>query len=241
MARNQFQLRLLESRSITPSTRHFVLERTDGSELRFTPGQFIMTHFEMDGETHQRSYSLATMPGASPHYEISVSFVEGGRGTRLLWGLTPGDEVTASGPYGRFVLRRETVRSYFLVGTGTGVAPYRTMLPELRERIASEGLQVHLLLGVREPAELLYGEEFQAFANANPGFHFHACYSRVMPDNPPEWAFRGYVQQRLAAMNFDPQQDIAYLCGNPNMVDQAVEHLIGRGCSPFQIRREKYI
>jgi NAD(P)H-flavin reductase len=182
------------------------------------------------------------MPSQSTSFEISVSYVEGGRGTRLLWGLNPGDRIVGSGPYGRFVLRKEQVRTYYLVGTGTGVAPYRTMLPELAERIRTEHLRVHLLLGVREPAELLYGEEWVAFMRANPGFDFTACYSRVIPEEPQHWERKGYVQHVLADMDLHPKDDIVYLCGNPNMVDQAVELLTtNKGYSPYDIRREKYV
>ncbi|MGB8635748.1 MAG: ferredoxin--NADP reductase, partial [Rhodanobacteraceae bacterium] len=39
----------------------------------------------------------------------------------------------------------------------------------------------------------------------------------------------------------DPEYDIAYLCGNPEMVDAAFAELKDRGLSVRQIRREKYI
>lgn len=242
MARKEFELKLREVRQLTPSTKHFVFDRVDGDPAKFTPGQFLMTHFEMDGETHQRSYSIATLPGQSTALEISVSYVEGGRGTRLLWGLNQGDVIRASGPYGRFVLRKENVRTYYLIGTGTGVAPYRTMLPEIAERIANDGLRVHLMLGVREPDELLFGKEWVEFMRKNPGFDFTACYSRVMPESPQHYERKGYVQQALAEMDLHPENDVVYLCGNPNMVDQAVELLTTtHAFSPYAIRREKYV
>jgi NAD(P)H-flavin reductase len=115
------------------------------------------------------------------------------------------------------------------------------MLPQLAERMRDENLQVSLMLGVREPAELLYGAEFRAVAAANPGFTFHACYSRVMPEVPAEDEQKGYVLQALQDLDLDPERDIVYLCGNPNMVDQAMEQLAARGYSPYAIRREKYV
>ncbi len=41
-------------------------------------------------------------------------------------------------------------------------------------------------------------------------------------------------------MLLDPEQDIVYLCGNPNMVDQSIELLTEKGYSPLAVRREKY-
>ena len=50
-----------------------------------------------------------------------------------------------------------------LVATGTGVTPYRSMLPELSERIAA-GYSVELFLGVRNKPELLFGADFEQMA-----------------------------------------------------------------------------
>jgi NAD(P)H-flavin reductase len=52
---------------------------------------------------------------------------------------------------------------------------------------------------------------------------------------------RGYVQEALAEFAPDAERDIAYLCGNPNMVDTAFEALKGYGLPVPHIRREKYV
>ena len=49
------------------------------------------------------------------------------------------------------------------------------------------------------------------------------------------------VQQQLAEIAPDPARDIAYLCGNPDMVDTCVEALKQAGLPMPQIRREKYV
>ena len=51
----------------------------------------------------------------------------------------------------------------------------------------------------------------------------------------------GYVQQFLGEFAPDTGTDIAYLCGNPNMVDTCAEELREAGLLPRQIRREKYV
>jgi NAD(P)H-flavin reductase len=51
----------------------------------------------------------------------------------------------------------------------------------------------------------------------------------------------GYVQQILAELAPDPARDIAYLCGNPDMVDATFEALKAAGLPLPQIRREKYV
>ena len=149
--------------------------------------------------------------------------------------------VEASGPYGRFVLRDDPPCRYLLLGTGTGVTPYRSMLPRIRELLASGDYMIDLLLGVREPEELLFGEDFMAMAEEFEAFSFHACYSRRMPAAETPWAFHGYVQRRLEDLAADAEKDIAYLCGNPGMVDGAAEYLKAAGFGIKSVRREKYL
>lgn len=240
MARNEIDLQLRSFRDVAPGTRHFVFCRVDDEPVRFHPGQFLMMHFEADGVTHSRSYSLANDPSGAETYELSVAFVDGGRGSAVLWSLQPGERIRATVPHGRFVLRQEPVRRYVLVCTGTGIAPYRAMVGELTRRMRDEGLQVTLLLGVREPADLLYPEEWLALMRDYPAFSFCACYSRIQPESPQPWERKGYVQGALADMTLEPEHDIVYLCGNPNMVDQAIELLTEKGYSPLAVRREKY-
>ena len=92
--------------------------------------------------------------------------------------------VDASGPFGRFCLMpADANQRYLLIGTGTGVTPYRAMLPQLDALIRERGIQVVLLFGARTPVELLYGDEFRAFADKHPQhFRFVPCFSRELPD-----------------------------------------------------------
>ena len=116
------------------------------------------------------------------------------------------------------------------------------MLPLLERQIAERGLEVVLLQGARTPVELLYGDEFQAFADRHPGhFRYVPCLSRELPAVPHPDVRHGYVQQFLGEFAPDAARDIAYLCGNPNMVDACFEALKGHGLPVPQIRREKYV
>ena len=107
--------------------------------------------------------------------------------------------------------------------------------------IAERGIEVVLLFGARTPEELLYGEDFRAFADKHPQFRFVPCFSRELPDNPHADVRQGYVQQFLSEFSPNAGTDIAYLCGNPNMVDACFEQLKADGLPTSQIRREKYV
>jgi ferredoxin-NADP reductase len=243
---DHFTLRLVDGYMLAPAVRHLVFERADGHPLAFQPGQFLQIHFHYeDGSATKRSYSVATVgDGSAPvaRIEIAVSYVDGGAATKLLGELQPGQTVEASGPYGRFCLQATDAHPrYLLLATGTGVTPYRAMLPQIKKLLASGGREVVLLYGARSEAELLYGEEFEAFAREHPGFTFHSCLSRQPRAEPRPHDRAGHVQHVLAELAPSAERDIAYLCGNPNMVDAAFAALKDFGLPVPQIRREKYI
>ena len=241
-----FTLRLAESRMLAPAVRHLAFKRADGAPFAFIPGQFVQIHFNYaDGKPTKRSYSVATIGAGDQavvsRIEMAVSYVQGGAATELLGNLHEGQTVEASGPYGRFCLMdTDANRRYLLVATGTGVTPYRAMLPQL-EKLAARGAEVALVYGARNEAELLYAEEFEAFAQKNPHFHFYACLSRTPRAQPRAHDRNGRVQVALAELTPDPAHDIAYLCGNPDMVDQAFALLKDAGLPIPHIRREKYV
>jgi ferredoxin-NADP reductase len=246
-----FPMRLTGRRMLAPSVAHLSFVRDDGLPLDYIPGQFIQVHFDYaDGTPARRSYSLATQHdhalGPGEAVEIAVSYVPGGAATALFEGLPEGGAVTASGPYGRFCLMpADANQRYLLIGTGTGITPYRAMLPLIAQLIERRGIEVVMLQGARTPDELLYGDEFRAFAAAHPRFRFVPCFSRELPEPGSLHAHadvrRGYVQNALAEFAPDPARDIAYLCGNPNMVDACFEALKAAGLPVPQIRREKYV
>ena len=243
---DHFQLRLVDSHMLAPTVRHLAFERVDGQPLAFVPGQFLQIHFHYaDGTATKRSYSVGTVgDGSSPvqRIEIAVSYVEGGAATQLLGELPHGGVIDASGPYGRFCLQAGDANGrYLLLATGTGVTPYRAMLPQIQALLQQGEREVVLLYGARNETELLYGEEFEAFAQANPGFTFHGCLSRAPRAMPRPSDRQGHVQNVLAELAPSAGRDIAYLCGNPNMVDAAFTALKDFGLAVAHIRREKYI
>ena len=251
MAIVHFPLKLTARRMIAPTVAHLSFLRDDGQPLDYIPGQFIQIHFTLaDGSPARRSYSLATLHdhamGAGEAVDIAVSYVAGGAATALFEGMPLGGSVDASGPFGRFcLLPQDANRRYLLIGTGTGITPYRAMLPQLDTLMRERGIEVVLLQGARSPDELLYGDEFRAFAEAHAGFRYLPCLSRELPAAGSAQAHadvrHGYVQNVLPELSPDPATDIAYLCGNPNMVDACFEALKAHGLPVPQIRREKYV
>lgn len=246
--RNPAAMRVTDVRRISNGLLHLGLAREDGGTFTFRPGQFCRMAVPVSGgDPVWRSYSIATpTTEGSPNEfcEVAVAARPDGVATEYLFGLGLGDRVWISGPFGRLVLPEKDPAHYLFIGTGTGMAPYRAMLPELERRARAAGgtLRVTLLMGVREPAEALYVEDFFEFAARAPEMRsLLVSYSRRLPDEPGWFEAPGHVQDRLTQLHLSPADDRVLLCGNPAMIDDCFAALTARGFDKTAIVREKYL
>jgi len=238
----------LEFKEQTPLNDHSVSIRfkvESEAPLIAIAGQFVRLHMQQDdGFDTFRSYSIANVFPKEKceldEIEIAMTWVEGGLATRKLAALQPGDRLEASGPYGRFCLLPDYHQRYFFIATGTGVTPYRAMLNELKNRLKA-GSEVFVVMGAQDAPGLLYEDDFRAVEKAYGNFHYIPCLSRREREQPALNDRTGYVQKFLAELDFDMDSDIAYLCGNPGMVDESFALLKDKGLPVTLIKREKYV
>lgn len=239
MAIEKFDLELISFEDITDNIRHLRFKRTDNKPLNFIAGQFITFLFNSeDCKIKRRSYSLGSLPTDNMQLEIAITRVKNGIASKAFFAMQIGDTTPAMGPAGRLILKDEEVDKIILAGTGTGIVPYKSMFPELLER--ADKTQIHILLGVQHRKDGLYQEDFIAFANKHPNIYFKLCLSREA-SQLKEHEVSGYVQNQLEQLELNPETDVVYICGNPNMIDQSAEMLANKGFSAKSIRREKYI
>ncbi|MBA2709968.1 MAG: ferredoxin--NADP reductase [Tatlockia sp.] len=236
-----FPVSLEESFMLSSYVKHFIFKVEESIAFSYLPGQFITIHFEREGKSLKRSYSIANVPSQNNRIEFAAGYVEGGPGSELLFNLNPGDKININGPFGRLVLKDEIPKRYILVATSTGVTPYRSMIEELKRRLnANPDLRVTILEGVQKRSDVLYGDEFKQFSAQYPQVDFRAHLSRPIESlKAPEYA--GYVQHAFPELELNPNEDVIYLCGNPGMIDEAFSYLKEKGFAMQHIIREKYI
>lgn len=204
----------------------------------FVAGQFVSLHFHAGDDTFRRSYSIANTPeqfAQTGRLQLLVHCLPDGRGSQLLLNSPNNLVLELSGPFGQLLLPDVRPSRLLLIATGSGLAPYRSMLPQLIGW-QKQGVSVQVLMGAKTPDSLFYREEFAALEAV--GGQFTPCYSRV--EQPPEGGRLGYVQDQLAIFGLNPEQDLVYLCGAPLMIDGCWQTLKALGFSVKQVKREKY-
>jgi ferredoxin-NADP reductase len=228
---------LLNSKELAPEVHHFEFEVAGVEHFSFTPGQFISVIDREHGREITRAYSIASPRGGNK-FALCLNRVPNGIVSRWLFELNPGDEVEIHEPLGYFTLRHPGRRAVF-VATGTGIAPFRSMLLDHLPRTQP---RITLLFGVRYPSGLLYRNELERLAVEYPNFKFMPTVTR--PDE--NWpGLTGRVQAHLdGALAIRMPEEISnidvYICGLKEMVDDVRKELKQRGFDRRQIIYEKY-
>ncbi len=229
--------RLIQSIEIAPDVRHFVFEAPDVEKLSFTPGQFVSFTDTVGGKNITRAYSIASAPDETNRFELCLNLVTDGHLSPRLFSMQPGEAVEMAPPLGLFVIRRPD-RDAVLIATGTGIAPFRSIL---RAHLNDASRAFTLVFGVRHEHSLMYRAEFDEMARRYSHFRFLPTLTRPGPD----WTgLTGRVQQHL--MEALGQQSVArpdvdvFLCGLKAMVDDVRNILKAMGFDRKQILYEKY-
>ncbi len=241
MPRPVFDAELLSKTQLSEDTLQLTFQLANDG-FSFQAGQFVSIQFELDGESFKRSYSIANSPDAfqsTRQMDIAIALLPDGRASRRFQEAMPGERFGISGPFGFLVLPDNLPERLVLVGTGTGMAPYRAMLPEL-EKMAASGIALHFLMGARHRKDVIYREDFSSLASQFEQVTFELCLSREANPAAEMQEYPGYVQTRFPHLNLSPERDLPFLCGNPAMIDDAVAWLSEAGFGPRQIKREKY-
>lgn len=221
---------------ITPTVRHIVFRFNDGKDMAFKAGQFIQVHVPLpDGQTRRTSYSIASPPRGDGTLDLCVTHVPGGKSSTFLHGLKPGDPVRVMGPLGKFVLPDALPRDTAFIATGSGVAPFRSMIHDLAAKGTDR--RVKLIFGNRYEPDILYRREWEDLAKAFPRFEPLFTLSRA----DASWAGeRGYVQEKIANVVPNPAEWDYLICGLVKMIDGVVAKLKELGVPESQIHYERY-
>jgi ferredoxin-NADP reductase len=248
----QYNASLVRRDDATESLSTFWV-RFDAEATPFVAGQYMTIGvFVEDAATPtgtrivQRPYSVASPPAVagSDGYEMYVRLVEGGQFTPLLWRLPVGHRMRMIGPKGKFMLQPDDERTHLFISSGTGNAPFVAMMRQLlvdgapRKTVFLNGVSYERDLGYRD---LLEGWE----RDGGYPVTYIPTVSRPKASENAGWTGRsGRVESIVAPvceeLGLTPDNTIAYICGNPDMIIAAEETLRARGFPEEQVKKELY-
>ncbi len=225
----------------TAHTKRFFIEVPELENFDFKPGQFITLDLPIHEKKNKRwrSYSIASAPDGSNVIELVIVKLVGGAGSTYLFDeVKLGSELTFRGPQGVFLLPEFIDKDLYLICTGTGVAPFRSMLHHInRCNIAHKN--IYLVFGCRHSTDCLYGQELKALENDLSHYYYLPTFSREPEENI--LVRRGYVHEvyeEIAKKN--NSEALFYLCGWKNMVDEAKAKILAMGYDRKAIHLELY-
>jgi ferredoxin-NADP reductase len=234
MTPNLFQCQLVGKRKLSSDV--FELTFDPGRTFEFRAGQFISIEIPTPaGQSPlRRAYSIASAPGVHP-IELCIQRLENGPGSSYLCGLEPGSVFSGHSPFGFFTYHPKPGRDVLFISTGTGVAPFRSMI-QSQEFQASPPRRTGCLLGVRSESDILYDADFSALR----GVEWVPCLSRET--SPRAGRFSGRVTDYVKNLgpDFPWTETDFYLCGNGAMILELRAFLKEKGIARDSIHMEIY-
>jgi NAD(P)H-flavin reductase len=228
-----FTATVSRTRTLTHDVREIELTLVEPSRIAFAPGQFVS--FEIARQNFPvpatRAYSIASAPSRPITIELLVNRVPGGTGSEYLFRLREGDRTTFSGPFGSFVLGSSS-RDVLFVATGTGIAPFRSMLWALADVASTR--QISLLWGLRGERDLYYQDELIELRKRLPNLSVVTTLSR------PTSAWCGaagrvtaLIENRIGSVsNLE-----VFLCGNGAMIRDVRDLIRRKGLCPIRVEQ----
>jgi len=210
----RFVATVMSNERLTPEqsdeeVRELVLD-VSRPDFQYEVGQSIAVFAPGDPQfgkkDHVRLYSVADLPETSAHgsprIKIAVrrcAYIDpysgekyDGVASNYLCDLQPGDTLSVAGPFGlAFEVPAELDANLILIGTGTGIAPFRAFVKHIFNNVPDWGGRVWLFYGAQSGLELLYMNEevddFTQYYDENTFQAFKALSPRPGWADPIAW------------------------------------------------------
>jgi NAD(P)H-flavin reductase len=223
--------RVTRRRAETPDTASLWLTPVAQRIAPVAPGQFTMLYVPGVGEV-PISVSGSHDDGSDGGGTLLQTVRAVGAVSRALHDAPVGSVVGVRGPYGTsWDLASAYGTDLVVVGGGCGLAPLRPVLTTALARRSSYG-RVLAVLGAREPCELMFADEVEAWAR-RPDVDV----LRTVDEPDAAWSGGvGLVTDLVADADLDPARTSAFLCGPEVMIRAAATLLLSRGVPARRIQ-----
>lgn len=228
----------------TYNTRRYFIRLPEVDKFTFRAGQFVTLDLPIAEKpaARWRSYSIASAPSEDNVIELLIVLLEGGAGSTYIFNeIKEGSEFVVRGPQGVFTLPESIESDLFFICTGTGIAPFRSMLHNIHaNRISYKN--IYLIFGCRTQKDLLYHNEMRELGNSLTDFKYMPTLSRESWDGHTGYVHSIYEdilhQKRGNGTEVHPAH--FYLCGWKFMIDDARKKIAELGYDRKSIHFELY-
>jgi len=239
---------------LTKTAYHFMIENEIPLELSFKPGQYAT--FIIDQQT-RRQYSFCSVPDPLI-FELVVDVSPMGPGSKYFLEKKEGERVEFLGPLGNFTLNQNSLKKIF-VATGTGIAPFRSMLLNTILKIKDQKskipaspagrqiknqkeqntennderrtMSISLYWGLRYEDDVYWDEEFRTIAGQYTSFQYFLSLSKPSEN----WhGLTGHITDHVFENEKNLQNCEFYLCGNSAMIKEMENRL-----SALNVKKEQ--
>ena len=215
----------------TDLTWKFVIKTED--KFFYKPGQFVQIKIN----DLVRSYSIASYSPSINSFELLIVKLDGGKMTNYLFDeAQEGDSLEINGPLGKFILPEVIEGDLLFICTGTGLAPFRSILQSIVLQNISHN-KIYLIFGTRTKNDILCQNEMNEFENLISNFKYVPVLSRE------KWEGEiGYVHNLYLKLIKDNvlENPTFYLCGWRDMIKEARMNLKEQGFDSKKIKLEIY-
>lgn len=257
-----------------PGLAIFCFKPQEGQIADFEAGQYMtigddVLQLGAPGATKfvPRPYSVSSSPLVKNSIEFYIVEVDAGAFTPHLFRKKIGETMWYMGPKGKFILSRTTLKHLVFICTGTGLAPFISMLRTLKIQNRAGELTITLMHGNRTSVELGYRDELRGYeSDGDFDFVYMPTVSRPEGDKGMDASIgRGRVNDTLrhalglpkqgkvepvlpahqsrdaVATRMPKGQTAFFLCGNPDMIVDGKAAIAETGmASTDQIFTEDY-
>ncbi len=212
----EFTAKVTSVRMVTHDTREIIIKLIEPDKIEFKPGQYVQVNVPGTKETTFRAYSISSPPEKKNEIELLIRLIPGGLGSTYLHNVKVDEEMNLTGPYGEFVMDKES--ELICVGGGCGLAPMRSIIRHAKK--ISPKREAWLFFGARTDDDVMYIDEFKKLQKEMPGLHIH--YALSEPKKSSDWKgetgfIHESVDKHISKKDKDAKRQI-FLCGPPLMI-----------------------
>jgi len=229
--------KLVEKNQITDEIFQLKCVVEDYDNWQIQAGQYVIVEKTEGEQKVRRAYSISSLPGDLPSFELTIRLYPEGKVSSYLTGLNIGDTLVFNGPFGNFGVNRRKENNVVLLAIGCGIAPLKAMVLQWLNQ--KEKIEIKLFFGNRYIEQIPYDKLFQQLNREHNNFFYYPCISKLTESTPGYYSGRVNQVMEKEIRNFRERD--YFICGSQLMLEDMKDFLERKGVREGNIFFEKVV